>query len=292
MINSNNNNNKMQFKTLSNGIKMPMVGLGVFKVPPRKTKDCVLAALKQGYRLIDTAQTYNNEKEVGEAIRESGIPRKDIFVTTKIFLPDYSYEGAQKATKRSLDALGLNYIDLMLLHQPMADYMGAWRGLEKMYNEGACKAIGMSNCFPNVVADMCETKSIKIKPMVNQVEMHPFNQQELNLKTMKNYGIVPEAWAPLNEGKRNFFKNAILTEIGKKYGKTAAQVALRWNIQRDVIVIPKSDEEYQLKENINIFDFKLSDDDMKKIATMDIGHSEIVDLLNPEFVKYVHNFKY
>ncbi|KAL6608674.1 organophosphate reductase [Neocallimastix californiae] len=280
----------MEFKTLANGIKMPMVGLGVFKMPVDKTKECVLAALKTGYRLIDTAQTYKNEKEVGKAIRESGIPRKDIFVTTKIWLPDYSFEGAQKATKRSLDALGLDYIDLMLIHQPMGDYIGAWRGLEKLYKEGACKAIGMSNCFPNIIADICET--VNIKPMVNQVEMHPFFQQELNIETMKSYGIVPEAWAPLNEGKRNLFRQPILTEIGKKYGKTAAQVALRWNIQRGVIVIPKSDQEYQLKENIDIFDFKLSDEDMKKIATMDIGHSEIVDLLNPKFIKYVHNFKY
>jgi len=282
----------MEFKVLPNGIKMPMVGFGVFKVPPNKTKECVLAALKNGYRLIDTAQTYKNEKEVGEAIRESGIPRKEIFVTTKLWINDYSVEGAQKATKRSLDALGLSYVDLMLLHQPMADYMSAWHGLEKLYKEGACKAIGMSNCFPNIIADICETKSVKIKPMVNQVEMHPFFQQQLNLETMKSYGVIPEAWAPLNEGRRDIFKNSILTTIGKKYGKTAAQVALRWNIQRGVIVIPKGDQESQLKENINIFDFKLSDEDMKEIASMDIGHSEIVDLLNPLFIKYVHNFKY
>lgn len=282
----------MEFKTLVNGVKIPMVGFGVFKIPPNKTKECVLSALKNGYRLIDTAQTYNNEKEVGEAIRESGIPRKEIFITTKLWIKDYSFEGAQKATKRSLDALGLDYVDLMLLHQPLADYMGAWRGLEKLYKEGACKAIGMSNCFPNIIADMCETKTVKIKPMVNQVEMHPFFQQQFNLETMKSYGITPEAWAPLNEGKRNIFKNSILTEIGKKYGKTAAQVALRWNIQRGVIVIPKGEQDSQLKENINIFDFKLSDEDMKKIASMDIGHSEIVDLLNPKFIKYIHNFKF
>ncbi|ORX41532.1 organophosphate reductase [Piromyces finnis] len=282
----------MEFKTLANGIKMPMVGLGVFKVSPNKTKNYVLAALKQGYRLIDTAQTYKNEKEIGEAIRESGIPRKDIFITTKLFLPDYSFEGAQEATKRSLDIMGLNYVDLMLLHHPMADYLGAWRGLENMYKEGACKAIGMSNCFPNTIADICETQTVKIKPMINQVEMHPFNQQNLNLKTMENYGIISEAWAPLNEGKRNIFKNTILTKISKKYNKTVAQIALRWNIQRGVIVIPKSDYDYQLKENINIFDFKLSYADMKEIEKLDIGHSEIVDLLNPKFVKYIHNFKY
>ena len=267
-----------------------MLGFGVYQIPKEKTKECVLCALKNGYRLIDTAQGYMNEKEVGEAIKESGIPRKEIFVTTKLWIPDFSFEGVQTATERSLKALGLDYIDLMLLHQPMGDYIGAWRGLEKLYKEGKLKAIGMANCYPHVIADICET--VTIKPMINQVELHPFFQQKLNIETMNSYGVVPQAWGPFNEGKRNFFTDPILTEIGKKYGKSPAQVALRWNIQRGVVVIPKSVREERIKQNIDVFNFKLSDEDMKKIETMDIGHSEIVDHFDPKWIKMLHSWKF
>lgn len=280
----------MEYKTLSNGVKIPMLGFGVFQIPKEKTKQTVLLALKHGYRLIDTAQGYMNEKEVGEAIKESKIPRKEIFITTKLWIPDYSFEGVQKATERSLKALGVDYIDLMLLHQPMGNYIEGWRGLEKLYHDGKLKAIGMANCYPHVLTDMCET--VKIKPMVNQVEMHPFFQQQLNIDTMKSYGVVPEAWGPFNEGKRNFFTDLTLTSIGKKYNKSAAQVALRWNIQRGVVVIPKSVNEERIKQNMDIFNFKLSDDDMKQIAKMDIGHSEIVNHFDPKFVKMLHSWKF
>ena len=246
-------------------------------------------ALKNGYRLIDTAQAYLNETAVGEAIKESGIPREEIFITTKVWVQDYSYEKTIKAVELSLERLGLEYIDLMHLHQPIGDYINAWKALEKLYKEGKLRAIGMANCYPHVIADLCMT--FEIKPMINQVELHPFFQQQLNLDTMKEYGVIPEAWGPFNEGKRNLFTDPILTAIGKKYNKTAAQVALRWNIQRGVIVIPKSVREERMQQNIDVFDFELSQEDMDQIKTMDIGHSEIVNHFDPEFVKMLHNHK-
>lgn len=281
----------MEYRKLYNGIKIPMLGFGVFRVPDYdNAKQAVLTALKAGYRLIDTAQAYMNEKAVGDAIKESGIAREEIFITTKLWIQDFSYDKAIKATELSLERLGVDYIDLMLLHQPMGDYISAWKGLEKLYTDGKLKAIGMANCYPHVLADLCET--FEIKPMINQIEIHPFFQQKLSLETMKEYDVVPEAWAPFNEGLNNFFSNPILTEIGKKYNKTAAQVALRWNIQRGVVVIPKSVHEDRIKQNFDIFDFTLSQEDMDKIASMDIGHSEIVNHFDPQFVKALHNHKF
>lgn len=281
----------MQYLELSNGVKIPQIGFGVYQIPDyEQAKKAVLAALKTGYRLIDTAQGYMNEKAVGDAIRESGIPREEVFITSKLWLQDFSFEGAQSATQTTLERLGYDYIDLMLLHQPMGDYIGAWRGLEKLYKEGKIKSIGMANCYPHVLADLCET--FAIKPMINQVEMHPFFQQQLNLDTMKEYGVIPEAWAPFNEGNRNFFTNPLLMEIGKKYGKTAAQVALRWNLQRGVIVIPKTVHEDRMKQNLDVFDFVLSKADMEQIGTMDIGHSEIVNHFDPQWIKLLHSLKF
>lgn len=278
----------MEFREFYNGVKIPMLGFGVFQIPEyEEAKKAVLTALKTGYRLIDTAQAYLNEKAVGDAIKESGIPREDIFITTKIWVQDYSYDGVLKATEASLERLGVDYIDLMLLHQPIGDYINAWRGLETLYKEGKLKAIGMANCYPHVLADLCET--FEIKPMINQVEMHPFFQQELNLETMKEYNVVPEAWGPFNEGLHDFFNHPVLTGIGKKYGKSAAQVALRWNIQRGVVVIPKSVREERIQQNFDVFDFTLSQEDMDAIKTMDIGHSEIVNHFDPKFVKMLHN---
>ncbi len=278
----------MEYLTLYNGVKIPQLGFGVFQIPEyTKAKKAVLSALKVGYRLIDTAQAYGNEQAVGDAIRESGIPREEIFITSKIWISDFSFERAQDATRRSLERLGTDFIDLMLLHQPMGDYIGAWRGLEKLYKEGTVKAIGMANCYPHVLADLCET--FEIKPMLNQVEMHPFFQQEKNLETMKKYDVTPEAWAPFNEGKRNFFHDPILTEIGEKYHKTAAQVALRWDLQRGVVVIPKTVHEDRMRQNFEVFDFTLSEEDMEKIRGMDIGHSEIVDHFDPEWIKMLHS---
>lgn len=281
----------MEYLTMANGVKIPVLGFGVYQIfEYEDAKKAVLAALRTGYRLIDTAQGYGNEKAVGDAVRESGIAREEVFITSKLWIQDFSYEGAQEATQRTLDRLGFDYIDLMLLHQPMGDYVSAWRGIEKLYREGKIKAIGMANCYPHVLADLCET--FEIKPMINQVEMHPFFQQQLNLDTMKEYGVIPEAWAPFNEGNRNFFSDPILTEIGAKYGKSAAQVALRWNIQRGVVVIPKTVHEDRMKQNLDVFDFALSQEDMDKIGTMDIGHSEIVNHFDPKWIKELHAWKF
>ncbi len=281
----------MEYREFYNGVKIPMLGFGVFQIPDyEEAKQAVLSALKIGYRLIDTAQGYMNEKAVGDAIQESGVPREEIFITTKLWIQDFSFDGAIKATELSMERLGVNYIDLMLLHQPMGDYINAWKGLEKLYQEGKLKAIGMANCYPHVLVDLCET--FEIKPMINQVEMHPFFQQQNNLDIMNEYNIVPEAWGPFNEGKRDFFTNPILTEIGKKYGKTAAQTALRWNLQRGVVVIPKSIHAERMAQNFDVFDFTLSQEDMDKIKTMDIGHSEIVNHFDPAWIKMLHTFTF
>lgn len=281
----------MEYRELYNGVKIPMLGFGVYQVPEyEEAKSTVLTALKTGYRLIDTAQGYMNEKAVGDAIKESGILREEIFITTKLWIQDFSYDGVIKATALSMERLGVDYIDLMLLHQPMGDYINAWRGLEKLYADGKLKAIGMANCYPHVLVDLCET--FEVKPMLNQVEMHPFFQQQLNIDTMNEYNVVPEAWAPFNEGLHDFFKNPTLTEIGSKYGKTAAQVALRWNIQRGVVVIPKSVHEDRMKQNFDVFDFSLTKEDMDKIKAMDIGHSEIVNHFDPQWIKSLHTWKF
>lgn len=281
----------MEYRELYNGVKIPMLGIGVYQVPKYEdAKQTVLTALKSGYRLIDTAQGYMNEQAVGDAIKESGIPREEIFITTKLWIQDFSYNGAIEAAERSMQRLGVEYIDLLLLHQPMGDYINAWKGLEKLYKDGKLKAIGMANCYPHVLVDLCET--FEIKPMVNQVEMHPFFQQQLNVDTMNEYGVVPEAWAPFDEGLRNIFQNPILVQIGQKYGKSAAQVALRWNIQRGVVVIPKSVHEERMKQNFDVFDFALSDEDMEQIKSMDIGHSEIVNHFDPQWIKALHTWKF
>ncbi len=280
----------MEYRTLANGVKMPMLGYGVFQVRDHEQcRQVVKDAISVGYRLIDTAQSYMNQKAVGEAIRESGVAREEIFLTTKIWMQDNSYEKCRKAVDLALSELDTDYIDLLLLHQPMGDYYGAWRALEEAYEAGKVRAIGMANCYPQIIADMCET--VRIRPMVNQVEMHPFFQQQLNVDTMDSYGVVPEAWGPFNEGKRNFFTDPILTEIGAKYGKSAAQVALRWNIQRGVVVIPKSVHKNRMEQNFDVFDFELSAEDMEKIKTMGIGHSEIIDHTDPALIKSLHAYK-
>lgn len=280
----------MEYRTLANGVKMPMLGYGVFQVRDHEQcRQVVKDAISVGYRLIDTAQSYMNQKAVGEAIRESGVAREEIFLTTKIWMQDNSYEKCRKAVDLALSELDTDYIDLLLLHQPMGDYYGAWRALEEAYEAGKVRAIGMANCYPQIIADMCET--VRIRPMVNQVEMHPFFQQQLNVDTMDSYGVVPEAWGPFNEGKRNFFTDPILTEIGAKYGKSTAQVALRWNIQRGVVVIPKSVHKNRMEQNFDVFDFELSAEDMEKIKTMDIGYSEIIDHTDPALIKSLHAYK-
>lgn len=280
----------MEYITLNNGIKMPLEGFGVFQVPdPVQCEQAVLDAIASGYRLIDTAAAYGNEEAVGRAIKKSGVKRSDLFITTKLWVQDASYTGAKKAFETSMEKLGLEYLDLYLIHQPMGDYLGAWRAMEELYTDGVIRAIGVCNFYPHVLTDFCET--VEIKPVVNQVEFHPFFQQEDALKLMKEYEIVPEAWGPFAEGKHGIFTHPVLTAIGEKYGKSAAQVALRWNIQRGVVVIPKSVHKERMEQNMNIWDFMLTDEDMAQIAKLDIGHSEIVNHYDPKFVKMLHSMK-
>ena len=280
----------MEFVTLNNGVKMPLEGFGVFQVPdPAVCEQAVLDAIATGYRLIDTAAAYMNEQAVGAAIQKCGVPREELFTTTKLWVQDASYEGAKRAIETSLRNLGLDYIDLYLIHQPMGDYIGAYRAMEEAYREGKLKAIGVCNFYPNRLADLCET--VEVTPAVNQVELHPFFQQENALTLMKEYGVVPEAWGPFAEGNHGIFTHPVLTEIGKQYGKTASQVALRWNVQRGVVVIPKSVHKNRMEQNIDIWDFQLSEEDMAQIAKLDLGHSEIVDHSDPGFVKMLHSMK-
>lgn len=275
---------------LNNGVEMPLEGFGVFQVPdPAVCEQAVLDAIESGYRLIDTAAAYMNEEAVGKAVAKCGVPREELFITTKLWVQDASYEGAKKAMETSLNKLGLDYIDLYLLHQPMGDYIGAYRAMEEAYKEGKLKAIGVCNFYPNRLADLCET--VAVKPAVNQVELHPFFQQENALALMKEYGVHPEAWGPFAEGKHGIFTHPVLTAIGQKYGKSAAQVALRWNVQRGVTVIPKSVHKERMEQNLAIWDFSLSDADMAEIAKLDLGHSEIVDHSDPKFVQMLHQMK-
>ncbi len=280
----------MEYAVLNNGIKMPMEGFGVFQVPdPAQCEQAVLDAIASGYRLIDTAAAYMNEKAVGEAVKKCGVPREELFITTKLWVQDASYEGAKKAIQTSLDNLGLDYLDLYLIHQPMGDYIGAYRAMEEAYKEGKLRAIGVCNFYPARLADFCET--VEVKPAVNQVELHPFFQQENALELMKEYGVVPEAWGPFAEGNHGIFTHPVLAKIGEKYGRSAAQVALRWNVQRGVVVIPKSVHKDRMEQNTNIWDFQLSEEDMAEIAKLDLGHSEIVNHDDPGFAKMLHGMK-
>ena len=280
----------MEYVTLNNGIKMPLEGFGVFQVPdPAQCEQAVLDAIASGYRLIDTAAAYMNEEAVGKAIAKCKVPREELFITTKLWVQDAGYEEAKKAIQTSLDKLGLDYLDLYLIHQPMGDYVGAYRAMEEAYKEGKLRAIGVCNFYPARLADLCET--VDVIPAVNQVELHPFFQQENALALMKEYNVTPEAWGPFAEGNHGIFTHPVLTKIGEKYGKSAAQVALRWNVQRGVVVIPNSVHKDRMEQNMNIWDFKLSDEDMAEIAALDLGHSEIVNHDDPGFVKMLHSMK-
>ena len=275
---------------LNNGVMMPLEGFGVFQIPDlAECERVTIEAIRQGYRLIDTAAAYQNEEAVGAAIAKSGVPREELFITTKLWVQDISYEAAGTAFERSLQKLGLDYLDLYLIHQPMGDFFGAWRRLEELHRAGKIRAIGVSNFYPAVLANFCET--VEIKPMVNQVELHPFFQQEAALATMKEYGVVPQAWGPLAEGKHGIFTHPVLTRIGEKYGKTAAQVALRWNTQRGVSILPKSVRAERIAVNLDIWDFALNEAEMAEIAKLDLEHSEIVNHDDPAFVKWLHERK-
>lgn len=274
----------MEYVTLSNGIKMPVLGYGVYQVSKEECERCVLDALKAGYRSLDTAQSYFNEEEVGTAIEKSGVPREDIFLTTKVWVEHYGYDECRKSVEESLKKLKTDYIDLMLLHQPFSDYYGAWRALEDLYEEGVLRAIGVSNFYPDRLVDIASFA--KITPMVNQVEAHPHNQQSNAKKWMEKYQIQHEAWAPFGEGRNGLFEDVILAEIGAKYGKTTAQVILRWHIQRNTVVIPKSTHYERMVQNIDIFDFKLSKEDMDRIATLDRQQSSFFSHYDPNIVEW------
>lgn len=226
---------------------------------------------------------------MGAAVKKSGIPREELFITTKLWIQDASYEGAKKAFETSLHKLGLDYLDLYLIHQPMSDYYGAWRAMEELYEEGKIRAIGVCNFYPDRLADLCA--NMKVTPAVNQVELHPFFAQTGSLAFMKEAGVQPEAWGPMAEGKHGIFTHPVLTKIGAKYGKTAAQVALRWNTQRGVVIIPKSTHKERMEENLNIWDFTLSDEDMGAISALDLGHSEIIDHSAAETAKWLNGWK-
>lgn len=280
----------MEYTTLSNGVKIPMEGFGVFQIPDEaECEQAVINAIKTGYRLIDTAAAYFNEAAVGNAIRKCGVPREELFITSKLWVQDAGYENAKKAFQTTLDKLGLDYLDLYLIHQPFSDYYGSWRAMEELYEQGKIRAIGVCNFYPDRLADLCV--NAKIAPMVNQVELHPFFAQGNALDVMKGFGVTPEAWGPLAEGKHGIFTHPVLTGIGAKYGKTAAQVALRWNVQRGVVIIPKSTHAERMAENLDIWDFSLTDDDMAQINALDIGHSEIVDHSSADTAKWLSGWK-
>ena len=285
----------MEFLTLNTGAKMPLEGFGVFQIPdPAQCEQVVYDAIKTGYRLLDTAAGYMNEEALGKgvarAIADGLTTREELFITTKVWVQDQKTEQtAYDAVKASLAKLKMDYVDLVLLHQPMGDYFAAYRGIEKAYKDGLTRAVGVANFYPAILANLCE--NVEIIPAVNQVELHPFFAQEKALENMKAYGVAPQAWGPLAEGKHGIFTDPELAEIGKKYGKTAAQVVLRWNAQRGVSIIPKSVHVERMQQNIDIWDFSLAGEEMAKIAAKDLGRSEIVNHDDPAFVKALCGMK-
>ncbi|MHC5373137.1 aldo/keto reductase [Enterococcus sp. LJL120] len=273
----------MDYVTLNNGIKMPQLGFGVFQIPDLKESEAIVsAALTAGYRLIDTAATYLNEEAVGKAIAKSAIPREEIFVTTKLWLQDAGYEATKKAFQTSLDKLGLDYVDLYLIHVPFNDYYGSWRAMEELYKAGKIRAIGVSNFSEDRLVDLIMNS--EIKPAVNQIEIHPLRQQRRALEVMKEYDVQAEAWAPFAEGNGNIFQNDTLIKIAEKYDKSPAQVMLRWQLQRGTVVIPKSANVQRMQQNIDVFDFELSSADMEAIQLLETGF-KIVDHLTADIAQ-------
>ena len=282
----------MEYITLNTGAKMPLEGFGVFQIPDAaQCEQVVYNAIKTGYRLLDTAAAYMNEEALGKgvarAIADGLTTREKLFITTKVWVQDQkNEETAYEAVRTSLAKLNMEYVDLVLLHQPMGDYFAAYRGITRAYKEGLTKAVGVANFYPAILTNLCE--NAEVIPAVNQVEMHPFFVQAAAVENMKSYGIAPQAWGPLAEGKHGIFTDPVLVEIGKKYGKSAAQVVLKWNAQRGVSIIPKSVHEERMKQNIDIWDFELTEDEMAAVAAKDLGHSEIVNHDDPMFVKALH----
>lgn len=275
----------MEYVKLNNGIKMPLISFGVYQIPKEDTKRCVLDAIKSGYRGIDTAQSYFNESEVGDAIVECGVPREELFITTKVWIDHYGYEECKASVEESLRKLKTEYLDLCLLHQPFSDYYGAYRALEDLYAVGKIKAIGVSNFYPDRLTDICMFDR-KVIPAVNQVEVNPYNAQWCAQKNMEKYGVKMEAWAPFGEGRNNLFTNETLVSIGKKYNKSSAQVMLRWLIQRGVIVACKSTHIERMQANINVFDFELTEEDMNSIKTLDTSNSLFFSHSDPNMVEW------
>lgn len=277
----------MEYVSLNNGVKMPKVGYGVFQVAGEECERCVLDALDVGYRAIDTAQSYGNEAAVGSALHKSGLARDEVFLTTKIWMSNASYEKARASIDKSLHNLQTDYIDLMLIHQPFGDYYGAYRAMEEAYRAGKLRAIGVSNFYPDRLIDLCQFA--EVTPAVNQVETHVYQQQRTAHQYMTKYGVQHEAWGPFAEGKKSCFTNPVLTGIGAKHGKSAAQVALRFLIQSDVVVIPKSTHRERMEENLDIFDFALSGEEIDTIRALDEGKSLFFDHYDPATVEMLTN---
>lgn len=278
----------MKYVKLNNGVEMPILGFGVYQIPdPEVCEQAVYDALMAGYRSIDTAAAYENEEAVGRAIRRSGIPREELFITTKLWISDAGYELAKKAFEESMLKLGLKYLDLYLIHQPFGDVYGSWRAMEELYKEGRIRAIGVSNFYPDRLADLILHN--EIAPAVNQVETHPFHQQTAAAEFMRSKGVQIESWAPFAEGRNGLFSNELLLKIAAKHGKTVAQVVLRWLIQRDVVCIPKSVHKERIAENFDVFGFELGDDDMAAIAALDRPESSFLNHRDPEIVEWLSN---
>lgn len=280
----------METVRLSNGIEMPVLGFGVYQIPEEDCERCVEDAINTGYRLIDTAAAYMNEKAVGNAIKHSGLRREDLFVTTKLWLQDAGYEEAKIAFQRSLDRLGLDYLDLYLIHKPLGDYYGAWRALEELYRERLIRAIGVCNFYPDRLVDLC--CNTEVWPMVNQMETHVFWQHNGYQQLMKKFGVRLESWGTFVEGRNDFFTNPVLTGIGEAHGKTVAQVALRWLIQRGIVCIPKSTHKERMEQNLDVFDFSLNDDEMQLLKSLDTHKSSFYSHYDPEKVEALNNIRY
>ena len=278
----------MEYVTLNNGVKMPMLGYGVYQTPPEDTERCVLDAIQIGYRSIDTAQAYGNEEGVGNAIEKCGLPREELFITTKVWISNAGYEKAKASIKESLRKLKTDYIDLLLIHQPFGDYYGTYRAMEEAYKEGKVRAIGVSNFYPDRYLDI--QHFAEIKPAVNQVETHLFQQQKVAKEYMTKYNTQIMSWGPFAEGKNDYFNTPVLKELGQKYHKSAAQVALRFLLQSGVVLIPKSVHKYRMEENFNIFDFSLTEDEMKTLEALDTGASLFFSHYDPQTVEWFMSF--
>lgn len=273
---------------LSNGVQMPMEGFGVFQIPNDACEAVVLTALKTGYRLIDTASSYQNEKAVGDAIRKSGIPREELFITTKAYIQEMGYEKTKLAFERSLKNLGLDYLDLYLIHMPFGDYYGAWRAMEELYEQGKIRAVGVCNFLPDRLLDLC--KNVRIRPMINQIEHHPHDQRDEEIALMKKLGVQPEAWAPFAEGLKGMFSEPLILELAQKYHKTPGQILLRWNIENGCAVIPKAVHESRMRENLDIWDFQLSKQDLERMKELDKGVPSMLDTRDINEIERVYAY--